>query len=106
MRFGLNSKSKSKGKWFVPRRAEDIRVADILEAIRRIRRYLSESSPEDFVSDHKTVDAVIRNFSVIGEAASKLSLKFRKSHPDIPWGKLIGMRNFVVHEYFGVSAQI
>ena len=90
----------------MPPRREDIRVTDIAGAIARIKSFTQGLTEESFLKDEKTIDAVIRNFSVIGEAASKLSVKFRKESPRIPWDKMIGMRNFVVHEYFGVSPHL
>jgi uncharacterized protein with HEPN domain len=58
---------------------------------------------EQFVDDRKTIDAVVRNFIVIGEAASHLSDDFIENHPDLPWREMRDIRNIVVHEYFGVD---
>lgn len=63
-------------------------------------------SYQQFDSDEKTVDAVIRNFIIIGEAATKLPKELHNQYPDVPWEKMIGMRNFVVHEYFGISNEV
>jgi uncharacterized protein with HEPN domain len=57
-------------------------------------------------TDPKTLDAGIRNFSIIGEAANRLTKKFRQSYPEVPWEKIVGMCNFVVHEYFEVRTSI
>jgi len=54
----------------------------------------------------KTVRAVIRSIEVIGEAASKISIEFRKEHPDVPWQKIIGMRNRLIHGYFDIDYNI
>lgn len=51
-------------------------------------------------------DAVLRNFEVIGEAAKKIPVGVRNSHPDIPWERMIGLRNIVSHEYFGIDFSI
>ena len=61
---------------------------------------------QDFVADRRTVDAVIRNLTVIGEAAAHIPDEVCAEHPDIPWTDMRAMRNFVVHEYFGVSDAI
>jgi len=61
---------------------------------------------EDFTNDQKTVDAVIRNFIIIGEAAAHVPDDICFKHPEISWYEMRGMRNFVVHEYFGVSDRI
>ena len=61
---------------------------------------------EQFMADRKTIDAVVRNFIIIGEAASHLPEDFIERHPDLPWPEMSDMRNIVVHEYFGVSNKI
>jgi uncharacterized protein with HEPN domain len=61
---------------------------------------------EDFKVDRKTLDAVLRNLIVIGEAANHMPEEVISAHPDIPWRDMGDMRNFVVHEYFGVSERI
>lgn len=61
---------------------------------------------DKFVEDGKTVRAVIHSIEVIGEAASKISIEFRKEHPDIPWQKIIGMRNRLIHIYFDVDFDV
>jgi uncharacterized protein with HEPN domain len=58
------------------------------------------------MEDRKTVDAVIRNFIIIGEAAGHVPEDVCARHPEISWYEMRGMRNFVVHEYFGVSDRI
>ncbi len=79
----------------------------ILEAIKNIEDYIKNTtSSDDFVADKKTHDAVLRSFQVIGEAANNLDENFIESNPDIEWEKVIGMRNFIIHEYFGVDLNI
>jgi uncharacterized protein with HEPN domain len=58
---------------------------------------------EDFTADQKTVDAVARNFEIIGEAASRLPEEFKSKHPEINWIRITGLRNRIIHEYFGVD---
>ncbi len=55
--------------------------------------------------DEKTVDAVVYQFAIIGEAASNLSQEFRDAHPEIPWRDMTDMRNVLIHEYFGVNPE-
>jgi len=77
----------------------------IHEAIVRIQGFTSEGE-EAFRRDLKTQDAVIRNLQVIGEAAKKVSAETRAAHPDVPWKSMTGMRDRIVHDYFGVSLEI
>ena len=83
-----------------------IRIEDILESIAKIQRYLKGMDFGAFVQDDRTIDAVIRNFGIIGEAASHVPEDVRESRTDIPWNQIRGLRNLVIHEYFGVSLEI
>lgn len=77
----------------------------IVEAVQRIRRYTTEGKAK-FLVDQRTQDAVIRNLQVLGEAAKKVSPATVAEHPEIPWRSMTGMRDRVVHDYFGVSLEI
>lgn len=79
---------------------------DIIEAIDKIEGYLQGLDLETFSEDTKTVDAVMRNFSVIGEAINNLPAELKTIHPEIPWVEINGMRNKMIHEYFGVDETI
>ena len=79
------------------------RISDILEAIEKIRLYVASIDFEAFREDPKTIDAVIRNFIIIGEAAGNVPGKIMERHPTIPWRLMSDMRNFAVHEYWGVE---
>lgn len=72
----------------------------------KIEQYTKGLTLETFENDSKTVDAVVRNLEIIGEAAGKLPEDFRAQHEEIPWNEMIGMRNIVLHEYFGVDTEI
>lgn len=74
-------------------------LQDMLEAIKRIIYYTQGFSFEQFMTDTKTQDAVVRNLEVIGEAVKKLSLTLREANPHIPWKAMAGMRDKVIHHY-------
>ena len=90
----------------MPPRQWKLRIEDMIEAIERIQKYIQGMSYEQFAADTKTVDAVVRNFDILGEAAGKVPPEIQKSHPKLPWSKIRGMRNLLAHEYFGVSDSI
>lgn len=90
----------------MPHRSWELRIADITEAIEIVLEYTAGMSFEQFVSDRKTIDAVIRNFIIIGEATSHLPDDLIERHPDLPWREMRDMRNIVVHEYFGVDNMV
>jgi uncharacterized protein with HEPN domain len=79
---------------------------DILEAIHQIRTYLADQNEEAFTKDRKTQDAVIRNLEIIGEAAGKLPEQIQKGEQEIDWRKITGLRNILIHEYFGINLPI
>jgi uncharacterized protein with HEPN domain len=81
-------------------------VNDIQEAIRRIADYASGMTYEAFLADTKTQDAVIRNLEIIGEAAKNLSEELRAKRADIPWKGMTGIRDKLIHHYFGVNLDI
>jgi uncharacterized protein with HEPN domain len=83
-----------------------LRIEDILESIAKIQRYLDGMDQAGFIRDDRTMDAVVRNFGIIGEAASHLPETLLVAHPEIPWSRMKGLRNLVIHEYFGVSPEI
>jgi len=85
---------------------DKIRILHILDEAGEACKYTESISFEEFVKDGKTVRAVIRSIEVIGEAASKISIEFRKGHPDVPWQKIIGMRNHLIHVYFDIDYNV
>ncbi|PTW01320.1 uncharacterized protein with HEPN domain [Halanaerobium saccharolyticum] len=81
-------------------------LKDIIKAMNKIFSYTEKMTKEDFKKDDKTIDAVLRNIEIIGEAANKLSEKIYEENKNVPWGRMIGLRNIVIHEYFGVDLNI
>jgi len=79
------------------------RITDILESVKKIQKYVEEMEFDDFQKDEKTIYAVIRNFIVIGEAARNVPDDISEKYPNIPWRIMGDMRNFAVHEYWGVE---
>jgi uncharacterized protein with HEPN domain len=90
----------------MPKRGDREFVSDIREAMERIQKYISDMSYEMFLQDTKTQDAVIRNIEIIGEAAKNLSPDFRKKYSHVDWKKIAGMRDKIIHFYFGVKWDI
>lgn len=76
---------------------------DIVTAIADVEEFTSGMSYETFAKDKKTVNAVIRSLEVIGEAAKRIPTSFRQKRPDIPWSKMAGMRDVLIHDYMGVD---
>jgi uncharacterized protein with HEPN domain len=79
---------------------------DIREAIHRILTYTAGLTYQQFMEDIKTQDAVVRNLEIIGEATKNLSVNIRKSHSKVPWKELMGMRDKMIHHYFGINYEI
>ena len=89
------------------KREDNLLIEDILEAASNISEYISTvESYDDFVNDKKTIDAIVRNFEIIGEATMKLSMEFKSIHPIIEWREMSDFRNTLIHEYFGVDLEI
>ena len=90
----------------MPLRDWSLRIEDMLDAVDAIGGFVKDMSFENFSQDRRTVDAVVRNLEVIGEAARFLPEPVRQQYPQVPWTNIIGMRSVLIHEYFGVDVDI
>ena len=81
-------------------------LTDILTAMNRVQEYVEHMSFTDFVRDYKTVDAVIRNFEVIGEASKNIPQNIKENYDEVPWDEMYLLRNKVSHDYFGIDYEI
>ncbi len=79
---------------------------DIIESINRIENYTKDLSFEDFAQSQLIIDAVVRNIEIIGEASKNVPEETQNKFEDIPWQKIKGIRNRIVHEYFAVDISI
>ncbi len=80
-----------------------IYLQDIIEAADLIKKYVEDISEEEFVNNFEKQDAVLRRIQIIGEAAKNIPDDYRKKWNHIPWKEIAGMRDIIVHEYFGVT---
>ncbi len=79
---------------------------DMVESAEKIQRYTDKLSFDDFVIQHMVIDAVVRNLEIIGEAANRVPKNIQEKFSKIHWRKIIGLRNRIIHEYFGVDLSI
>ena len=81
-------------------------LEDIAEAAEAIGEFTAGTTKADLARDRKTRDAVIRNLEVIGEAVKKLPEEPRSRHPEIEWSRIAGLRDILIHDYFGIDMDI
>jgi uncharacterized protein with HEPN domain len=81
-------------------------LQDIVDSINKIQKYTDNMTLEEFELNDMAVDAVARNFEIIGEAATRVTDDIKEMYPDVPWFKMKGMRNIMAHEYFSVDLDI
>lgn len=79
---------------------------DILDAVEKIERFTSGMDYEEFADDPKTVDAVLRNFEVIGEAVKNVPEDVQQEYSDVPWSEMAGMRDQLIHGYATIELEI
>lgn len=77
----------------------------IVEAADKISRYVDRVSLQEFINNDMAFDAATRQIMIIGEAVTNISEQCKEDHPGIPWQKIVGMRNRLIHEYFGVDPE-
>lgn len=87
-------------------RSPNTLLRDILEAIKRICDYSLDMDYDQFFEDTKTQDAIIRNLEIIGEAAKKIPDDVKAHLQEIPWRRISGTRDRLIHDYFGVNLEI
>lgn len=85
------------------KRGAGVLLDDIRNSIRKIERYTVGLDEISFLADDKTVDAVVRNLEIIGEAAKQLPVEFKAQHSDVSWSQIAGLRNRIVHDYAGID---
>jgi len=81
-------------------------LRDILQAFRNAQQFVGRMSYEEFLSDRKTISAVLRELEIVGEATKQLPASVRRKYPQIPWSDMAGMRDKLIHFYFGVDMEI
>jgi uncharacterized protein with HEPN domain len=88
------------------KRNDQLLIDDIIDSGEKILEYTSGLAFEEFIDDNKTLDAVIRNFEIIGEASNRLSDAFKAANDQIDWHRIRGFRNRIVHDYAGIDYSI
>lgn len=81
-------------------------IEDILESIEKIEEYIRNTEFDDFKKDNRTIDAVVRNLEIIGEAAKNIPEDVRVKYQNVNWRGMAGLRNRIIHKYFGVDLKI
>lgn len=88
------------------KRKPEVYLQDILESIEHIQRFLEGITEDEFCKNVEKQDAVLRRLEIIGEAVKHLPEEIRQRHPDVPWRQVAGMRDIIIHEYFGITLQM
>lgn len=81
-------------------------LEDLLLSMTRIQEYISLTNAESFETNYLVVDAVVRNFEVIGETAKQIPQEIKNKYPQIPWKQMNILRNIIIHDYFGLDYKI
>ena len=88
------------------KREPQLLLQDIVDSIEKIKIYTSGMDIREFLQDDKTIDAVIRNFEIIGEAANRIPEEVREKFQEVNWHRIRGFRNRIVHDYMGIDYEI
>jgi len=81
-------------------------IEDIIESVEKIKEFTSDMTYEEFLDDKRTVDAVLRNFEVLGEAAKNIPDRVKERHNKFPWREMSGMRDKLIHGYATIDLEI
>lgn len=81
-------------------------LEDMLLSMDRIQEYLGKNDFQNFRDNSMLVDAIVRNFEIIGEASKNIPIEIRNKYPQIPWSKMYSLRNLISHEYFGIDYEM
>ncbi len=81
-------------------------LEDMVESMRRIAEYTKGMDFKKFKMNYMVVDAVVRNFEIIGEASKRVPDSIKEEYPELPWKKMVGMRNLIIHGYFGIDYEL
>lgn len=90
----------------MPKRNLILFLNDILKSVRKIQKYTEGKVYDDFIENDLLVDGVIRNLEVIGEAVKNIPAGFRKKYPFVEWKSIAGLRDILIHEYFGIDYEL
>ena len=88
------------------KRDPELLLEDVSLSIEKIERYINSLTMDNFKIDDKTVDAVVRNLEIIGEAVRQIPSAFKEKHSNVPWNQIAGLRNRIVHDYFGLDLEM
>ncbi len=89
-----------------PEKSDVSGLWDMLDAAKAVRDFISDRSYKDYLNDRMLRGAVERHLEIIGEAAGKISKRFRDAHPEIQWQRIIGLRNILIHEYGDIEHEL
>jgi uncharacterized protein with HEPN domain len=78
-------------------------IDDILESVNKIEEYLISIGETEFYANPEKQDAVLRRMEIVGDAVKQIPAEFRENHPEVPWQEFAGLRDIVIHQYFGVT---
>jgi uncharacterized protein with HEPN domain len=88
------------------KREPSLLLDDIRISLAKMKRYTAGLDEASFLADEKTIDAVVRNLEILGEAAKQLPAEFKAQHPAIAWPQIAGLRNRIVHDYAGIDLKL
>jgi len=102
----MKSRATSARAWSLRKRGAVPALKDILEAVERIQRYIGLMGQREFLGHSEKQDAVVRNLEIIGEAVRSVPSEVRRKYKQVDWGPIAGMRDKLIHHYFGVNWEI